>query len=414
MPDRVERRRSMRWAVGLVAGFAAAFTCWSLLWLPVVHGVHAWMVPGDIWITTRISEYIRYGAYPYVYQIGAGYYALPLGALLMTPAVAVADAFGMTTGYPFTIAHPTMWLIVGPVSALFGIPVLLGARRLAWAWGLRDRLVLVQVAALLVAVLPCTAAGHPEDLLAVAGTCFALAAAAEGRWEHAGWWMGFAVAGKQWAVLALPALFLLCPAGRRRALTARALLLPLAMLTPCMLLDHADALRAMLLPTSPPSVPWGHPGLSVLLAGGLASRWSRPAAVALSVALAARFARRHPARVGELVTVAFALRALTEPLMLGYYLVPGLLLGMLAIARRRGRLLVADVTCAALVAAWSLPEHVAAVLWWTGAAVVAALVAATQLAALRSLPHDRRASSWSEKALRLPPPFADQVAASTR
>lgn len=414
MPDRAERRRSWWWALGLGAGFAGIFSCWSLFWLPVVHGVQAWMVPGDIWITARVSEYIRYGAYPYLYQVDSGYYSLPLGALLLTPAVAVADALGLISGYPFTIAHPTMWLVLGPASALFGIPVLLGARRLAYAWGLRDRLVLVQVLALLAAVVPCTAAGHPEDLLAVAGTCFALAAVSEGRWEQAGWWMGFAVAGKQWAVLALPAVLLLCPAGRRRAMTTRVLLLPLALLTPCMVLDHTDALRAMLLPTDPHGVPWGHPGLSVLLAGGVASRWSRPAAVALSVALAARFARRRPARVGELVAVAFVLRALTEPLLLGYYLAPALLVGALALARRRGGLLGVDVACAALVAAWSLPEHVGALLWWSGAAVVAALVVAAQLAAGRSAPPHRRTSSWSEKALRIVGPGADQVAASTR
>lgn len=373
--EAAERRRSRRSAALLGAIFTAGFMAWSLWWMPVVHGAHFWLTPDDIWMTTRVSEYIRYGAYPYLYQAASGYYALPLGAILMVPAVVVADALGLVSGYPFVLDHPSMWLVVGPASAALSAVSLDAVRRLAWAYGARRRLLAVQCVAVLTVVLPCSFYGHPEDALAVAAACYCLAAVAEGRWERSGWWLAVAICSKQWAVLAAPALLVACPPGKRRSFAAATCLLPLALVAPCALLDPGPTLHSLLLPTTDLALPFGHLGIAAML-GPDAARWSRPAAVALAAIGGVLICRRHPQAVPVVVMAAFVLRAVSEPLVFGYYFAPGLtVLAAIAVARGRHGAAFGGLAVVALGALWVQPAQADDGLWWLGLGLVGLLAA---------------------------------------
>lgn len=373
-PEAAERRRSRRSAAVLGALFTAGFMAWSLWWMPLAHGIHVWLTPEDIWMTTRVSEYIRYGAYPYLYQAAPGYYSLPLAAILMVPAVLAANALRLVSGYPFELAHPSMWLVVGPASAALGAVSLDAVRRLAWAYGTRRRLLALQVVAVFTVLLPCSFNGHPEDALAVAAACYCLAEVADGRWERSGWWLAVAICSKQWAVLAVPALLVACPREKRRGFLAATVLLPLAMLTPMAVLDPGASLHSLLLPTTDLSLPFGHLGI-VAMAGAHAARWSRPAVVVVSAVGGWWICRRRPQAAPAVVCAAFLLRALAEPLVFGYYFAPGLTVLLALAVRRRGAVSAGDLAVVTVAAIWVQPEQANDAWWWVGLASIGVLVA---------------------------------------
>jgi hypothetical protein len=375
-PGERERRCARRHALVLGTAFALAYLAYSVWWMPVVHGEPGWIVPGDIWMSTRVSDYIRYGAYAWVYQAAPGYYALPLAAILLVPAMVIADASHLVSGFPEPIAHPTMWLVVGPYSLAFGIAALHAVRVAAWQYGLRQRLALVQLATVALVLVPCAAMGHPEDVLAFAFTCYGVAAADRHDLGRSAVWLGLAVCSKQWAVLAVPFVVLGCPRPDRLQFAVRAALPPLILLAPALIMDPQDTLRAVLAPTTPVGLIWGHDGLLLLLAGADASRWSRAGAVLASFLLAVWLMRRRAAFLLDGIAVAFLLRALAEPVVFGYYLAPGLGFLLLSSCRRRGRLDPGDLAAVCLAMLWGLPARMGSEIWWTGEAVVFALTGA--------------------------------------
>ena len=166
---------------------------------------------------------IGWGALGNVYGAGTRLITFPGIPLLLSPLALITGALGMSESFPFVLAHPSAWLVLGPYeilissSALFACDAL--AERLGVPRGRRAALCLAE-GAFLFNVSVCW--GHPEDALALALALYALVFAFDGRWTGAGWLFGAAVATQPLVLLMLPVLLALAGRSRVTGLLARA------------------------------------------------------------------------------------------------------------------------------------------------------------------------------------------------
>lgn len=371
---RTGERAGRVWSTSIGLGLVTALllTAYALLWMPVVHGDHAWIVAGDWWEGVTTGRQVAYGALGYVYQQGHGFYALPLLPILLAPAVAVGDHLGLVQGYPLPVAHPTLWLAVGPYALLWGILLLYAIRRAAWEYGIRDRLWAVQLIGVIAVLVPCGVWGHPEDVLALTGLLASATCARQGRLDRAAVALALAISAKQWALLAIPFLLLAVPAGRRLRAVVLSVSLPAVLAGFVLAVDWPDASRALLAPTVPTNIPFGHHGPLVLL-GTTASRPARVLALLLGP-LAAWSVRRRPGADTLLFGLGAALlsRALLEPVVFAYYFSPGIAVLALALIARSPQRWLAVLGWVTLASAWSLPRSPATLTWWCGELVILA------------------------------------------
>jgi hypothetical protein len=186
--------------------------------------------------------------------------------------------------------------------------------------------------------------GHPEEILCAAMAVGAVLAAASGRAGWAGIMLGLALATKQWALLAVPAVLLAAPAGRVRigalaAAACAAAYLPLLVADPHAFQAVADRATTGFPWTRTGSI-WGlvlPAGHVVDLGAGevaratpLAPDWLRAIAHPLVIAVAAAMAlvawRRPDGPRGFdlllLLAGTMLARAALDPWIHGYYHVP--------------------------------------------------------------------------------------------
>lgn len=355
----------------LLLAVGMAFCTW---WEPVVRHKAIWIVPGDIWGTFRSAHFIGWGDLGDVYSAGTGLVSFPGILLVLAPVAMLCNALGLSESFPFTLPHPTAWLVLGPVSILVSCSALFACDALAERLGAgtwRRALIAVAGAAGLwnVAVLW----GHPEDALAVALAVYALTLAIDGRWSGAGWLFGAAVATQPLVLLMLPVL--LAMAGRRAAggLVLRSLgPAGLLLATPLLAQFHTTGRALFEQPNFPNldhATPWtalapklgGH-GISLAVAAGP----GRIVAVLLACALGlwARKWRLDPVRMVWAAGVAMALRCLTESVLDPYYVWPAVALGLAAASRSWAPRLVAAACLVVAVTAVS-DSHLGLWPWWT-------------------------------------------------
>jgi len=247
-------RTNLAWAAFFVVGYL----CWSFR-LPWAWGPHAaWDVPGDIWEAYSAAIYVAHGGYAFLYEARTGYASLPLPAIIVAPFVLLGERLHLVAGTPWYLRRPSMWLVLAPVVVTGCTPVIWAARALAWELGVRQRLWAVQLNALLVVSLPCALFGHFEDALAVACTFMAWRAAARNAWAPMAIWCAFAIASKEWAVLAVPVLLGQAPRGDRARLTAIAVGAPLLMVLPCLARDFRTTFMAIFTTAAHASAANGH------------------------------------------------------------------------------------------------------------------------------------------------------------
>ena len=279
----------------------------------------------DIWGAYRSAHMIGWGALGNVYGAGTRLITFPGIPLLLSPLALITGALGMSESFPFVLAHPSAWLVLGPYeilissSALFACDAL--AEHLGVPRGRRAALCLAE-GAFLFNVSVCW--GHPEDALALALALYALVFAFDGRWTGAGWLFGAAVATQPLVLLMLPVLLALAGRSRVTGLLARAIVPAGALLAvPLAAEFHATAHALVdqpnfpridhVTPWTPLAPPLGGSGnnlavaagpgriLAMALAGVLgwrARRWrDRPDAVVLAVG--AVLALRCVDRVGH-------------------------------------------------------------------------------------------------------------------
>lgn len=356
-------------AVVVAAVAAFLFFAYSFWWPAAVDHVRAWAIGGDTWMATTAAIYVSHGAYQEVYWGSPSYFALPLSAIILAPAVRLGQELGLVNGYPYLLPKPTMWWVVGPWTLLWGsIPVLYAVRAVAWVAGARRQLWALQVATALIVVVPCAVWGHFEDSLAVAGVLLAVRAKLQDRYLLAAVLLGLAICSKQWAIIAVPFLLFTAPQGSRLRLTAVAAVLPILLVAEPLAAHPHVTLRALLIQPTPP-LAGHHIGHGSLLAalGPAGDRVARIVTVLLAGGLACWVAVRRTRWLYPTMALGLLLRPLLEPFLFGYYLCPGIELAVVAMVIHRRRV---DGWLALLCACpviWAIPNARGSDLtWWAG------------------------------------------------
>src|SRR6266545_1463831 len=320
------------WRAAVVLGLVLLACAFALaLLLPAVLGdgcpcrdqagrrVRVLATSGDLWVAPAAARYVASGALGFVYESSPYLTALPLYPILLAPLVAVGQALGLSEPPAPT---PTMWfLLAAPVLVVFG---------------------------------------HGEDAFALLGVLAAVRLAARERWAEAGLLLGLAVASKQWAVLALPALLARCGPRERGRLAAACLALPAALALLVLAVDWVHASRALLHPPNYPG--YGHAAPAPFRLGALT----------LAIALAGR-GRGGASRLLAVLGVTLLARCAFEPVVHVYYLGPGLCLLLLHERVATGRCARTAVLGSLLVAWFEVQP--APALWWAVAAALGVAVA---------------------------------------
>jgi hypothetical protein len=338
------RRRA--WPLGVTGAFVAIGMAYSFLWLPLRHGTHAWATPPDLWATFRGAQFVEWGGFGAIYSAQTFLVTLPGMAVLLAPLAMVADHYNLSAGFPLPLAHPSAWLLVGPIDMLTVLPMLLAVdnslQRLASpAW--TRRLAVAGAAALSFPVL--VMFGHPEDGLALALALFALDAAHDDRLRTSAWLMGASLAVQPLSVVVLPLALGFLGFRRAPAWLARALVLPTVLVGIVLAADWSDAVRVLLhqpnYPTAPANhaTPWVHLA-PVLTHNSVAAGPGRMIAMGLAALLVFWGIRSRGSYQALLVgaTLALALRVPFEAVEVPYYLTPALFFALPLAARTASRL----------------------------------------------------------------------------
>lgn len=410
-PDDVASRASLSgWLhrrvlpLSLLVGTVLVSMAFTLFWGPVVLHHSYWVVPGDIWGTFRTAQFVSWGDIGDVYKSGAGLVTIPGISVALAPVALVATHLNLSTSFPFSLAHPTAWLVLGPVECALGGVVLFPLDRLAGRLGANRRQRVAASVTGAVALWPVVAMwGHPEDCLALAFALWALLAALDERWRAMGWLMGVAIAMQPLVVLVLPVLVAWSPARERLRLVGRAVLPAVALVAIPLEQAWSATTTALLKQPNFPLVdhptPWlplapvlsktrpewlQHFGQKTVGGGSrftisvVHTIWGETVAAGpgriIAIVLACLtgvlvvYRRPSPAGLVWLFCVALALRCYFEPVMTPYYLWPALAVGLVLAVRERGRFVVAVVAGAAMT--WWSYRHIGPWAWWTPVVVL--------------------------------------------
>jgi hypothetical protein len=363
--------------LGLVAGAYALALVYPMVFGPCPcrdpDGSPALVVATsrDLWVAVEAARYVASGALGFVYESSSALTALPLYPILLAPLVAAGDTLGLS-GPPAPAA--TLYLLLAPFTVGLAVPLLHQVRGLLRDAADRASALPAQVWTALLAVAPALVLyGHGEDALALLGLLAAVRLVGRGRWLAAGAALGVAVASKQWALLALPALMAWSPRRERPRLAAATLALPATLALFVLAVDWPHASRALLHPPNYPG--FGHAALWV--DAGLATVATAPfrlGALAVAMLLAGR-ARPGASWSRLLAALGLALlaRCAFEPVVHVYYLAPGLCLLLLHERVATGRW-VRTAVAGGLLVGW-FAVHPAPVLWWAVAALLGVAVA---------------------------------------
>jgi len=370
LPSHLRRRA---WPVAVTALSLATGMAFCLLWAPVVRHTHIWLVPWDIWGAYRSAHFIGWGDLGNVYGAGTGLVTFPGVLLLLAPIAMLTGTFGMSENFPFILAHPTAWLVLGPYEILISCSALFACDALAERLGVgRGRRRLLCVAEGVVLWNVSVMWGHPEDALAVALAIYALVLALDGRWSMSGWLFGAAVATQPVVVLMLPVMLAL--AGRNRALPllVRASLPAVLLLGTPLAAEFHVTVRALVDQPNFPNIdhrtPWtslaprlGGSGLGLSVAAGP----GRVVAIILACVTGwmARRWRDRPEMIVLAAALTLALRCFTESVMVSFYVWPVLAIGLVVVMRGSSWRWAVGIAAAVAVTVCS-DSHLGEWAWW--------------------------------------------------
>ena len=362
-----------KWPILMTVVLLTTGMAYCLLWGPVVQHRDRWISSGDIWGAYRSAHFIAWGSLGSVYAASTRIITFPGILLLFAPVTLLTGRLGMTESFPFTVPHPSAWLVLGPIEILIGCAALFACDALAERMGVgRGRRLALCVAEGLVLWPVLVIWGHPEDALALALALYALLLALDDRWGGAGWLFGTAIATQPLVLLMGPVLLAMAGKGRAPALLLRSALPGVFLLaTPLAAEFHATAHALLTQPNFPRidhATPWtslapklGGSGKSTAVAAGPGRVVALLAAGALGW-----WARRWRDRPDLLVwaaATALALRCVSESVLVSYYLWPTLAVGLIVVARRSGGRLVLGLSAAAFVTLGS-QFHLGEWVWW--------------------------------------------------
>lgn len=307
----------------------------------------------------------------------------PFTLLLRAPVVAVARLAGGGELSQYRLGALICLLLAAALSGL----LLAGMPPRRWQWLLRALLLALILAGPL--TLKALWWGHPEELVGGLLCACAVLLASRGKPLLAGLALGLAIATKQWALLAILPVLVMCERHRLRLLAVAAgvaalLIVPMLIGDPGLFLSQnlqaglalSGAKTAGVTPTNI-WFAYGKEVATVIGSGGgtgygipaALSAITHPLALATGLALPLLFWRRFPRPTAAdalmLLALVFLMRCLLDPLTVSYHHVPF----FIAIAaseglRRRGLPVVTVVSAAALwaIAHWVAPTQDAVLL----------------------------------------------------
>jgi len=333
-------RQMTTWLLALTLMVVASGMAYTLWWPSVVrHQGWYWLAPADIWGTIRAAHWIDWGAFSYIYSSRAGLVTLPGFHVLLAPVVALSSALGLSESAPGIapgVPKPQEWLLVGPIvlacsaMVLFAVDAL--ARRLGGGLSRRRLLSLGAAAGL----WPTVAIwGHGEDVLALGLAIYALVAILNDRLVAAGWLLGAALAMQLYVVALVPLFIGVVGFRKGAALIARGSIIPGFLLTAVLVPNFHGSIHALLDQPNFPSIDHATPW--VLLApklahGAVAAGPGRIVGLGLAVAggFLAKRIRHKPVWIVWLAAVVLATRCLFESVMDPYYVMPAVVVALVA------------------------------------------------------------------------------------
>lgn len=340
----VEHLRRRRWTLMVMLTFTIVSMVYSLWWDPIVHHSQVWMIPGDIWSTFRAAHWVGWGDIGGIYGSDTQLLTFPGIAVLLAPVAMVSSTLALGESHaPIFNSEPSSWLLLGPVILLLGSTCLMAFDAMAEELGVnRPRRIALSFMEAVVIFQVVTLWGHPEDLLALTFSLYALLANFRGRWTLSGWLWGAAIVTQPLVILMLPLAFVRTPKHQRLRLCLYGTLPSVLLLsgplvgqwhqTTTVLLHQANS-RFLDHPT-----PWIalSPTLSRTTVGAGPGRIM---AIFIAVLVGYMAYRRPPTTVGLLwlCALALSLRCFFESVMDVFYLGPPLALIVLSAATRASR-----------------------------------------------------------------------------
>ena len=362
---------------------------------PHLIGLSGWSVPLDLWGTLVAAQRLVCLHLGGLYTKPTGLITFPGAAVILAPAVALADAAGLSLTHPVPHnAQPAVWLVAGPYMIVLSAVGLFAADALAERLGAsRSKRALLAVVSATALASVSVAWGHPEDAVAVGLLLYAVLALSDGRLGRSAWLTGAAVAVQPLVLLALPVMLAVVEPRRLAGFLARAVTPAAVLLGAAAAANWNATYQAVTSQPNWPAIdhqtPWTL--LAPHMAGGaVAAGPGRVLAIlvacgcALMVGRRLRVARhRAPwsgATLRELlwwVALALALRSVFEPVMVAFYLWPPLAVALVPATRSWRRLICTSVVVVAVTlgsqSSWRSPWG-----WW--AFMVAGLALALFLA----------------------------------
>ena len=395
MADQVRRRLFPLLATVIMTAAGMAGTIWG----PRYYGKTAWALPDDLWGTLTAAQRILHMQLSGLYTPPTQLVSLPGAAVILVPAVAVADLLGLSLAVPHAHgAYPSLWWFAGPYEVAVSAVALFAADALAERLGASRPRRFILAAASATALWNVTIRwGHPEDAVAVGLLLYAILALAGSRTSRSAWLAGAAVAVQPLVLLAFPLLAAVVEPRRLAGYVARAAAPSAVLLAVAAAANWTATVHAV---TSQPNYPAvDHPTPWVYLAphvaaGQVAAGPGRIIAIVAACGCAVVVAHRRRARrtpgawsqrdLQELLwwtAVTLALRSAFEPVMVSYYLWPPLAVAVIASATHWWRLFPTGCVVVVLTffsqISWRNPWS-----WWTP--MVAGLTLALFLARVRA------------------------------
>ena len=348
---------------------------------PPMFGNTAWSLPYDMWGTLVASQRLIHLDLGGLYTPPTALITFPGAAAILAPAVALADAAGLSLSTPGAgNGQPGVWLLMGPYMIALSSVALFAADALAERLrASRPKRALLAAAGATVLWSISVEWGHPEDSVAVGLLLFAILALSDGRTVRSAWLTGAAIAVQPLVLLALPILLVTLQPRRLAGFLVRASVPAAVLLGAAATANWSATYRAVTRQPNWPAVdhptPWT--ALAPHLAGGaVAGGPGRALAIIASLGCALILGRRlsvarpcgrwSRATLRELLwwsALGLALRSAFEPVMVAYYLWPGLAVALIAATWSWRRLVGTSVLAVAVTlgaqSSWRSPWG-----WW--------------------------------------------------
>ena len=338
------------------------------------HIPSLWLGPGDLRFTYFASSQVAHGQFGAIYNRNLDFVEFPGILIVLAPLGALSNVFHTTllevtktqsVPVPFSlhyvipflnpqeihvggnvyVSHPQWVLAVDPYVLLLSCTALFACDALAERLQVsRQRRAVITVVEAVLLWNVTVLYGHPEDAVAIALAVYALISAMDGRFTKAGWMFGVAVAFQPLVLLMAPVLFAMTGLRRGIGLGIRSVLPSAILLSVPLIANFSATFRELVdQPTFPNlnhATPWtvfatrlgGH-GSSLAVAAGPVRLFAIPLAIGIGIWVARRRWLERPELLAFACAVALALRSYTESVLVAYYLVAALAIGVVVAAR---------------------------------------------------------------------------------